>query len=179
MTEGQTKLVRVLVTLAVLATIGAIGWHWWNNYTFSDKYDLEFSGKYFRVTGMHTGTFELYLDITSHYSFPVTINGYDITVRANGTQIARMTTGSSYVPQPILPRQKSRITLHSDFDPASMAKTILNRDFLAGVFASKTDTQITFSGTASMRAIGVDVDNVDLGDITMPLSDLLPSTIPS
>lgn len=164
---------RAVITVAIIGAIAYFGYQWWKNYEF--KFDYKASGRYFRINGLHDGGFEFYIDITSHYSFDITITSYDIMIQVNGKDLIEMKSPASYVPQKLTPEKPSRLTLSSTFDPAVLAKSIFDLNFLKSLATSKTDTKITFIGTVSVNAGNLINFNSFPIDITYTLAELLPA----
>ena len=159
---------RIIITVSVLGALAYLGYTWWKKYSFTDKFEIKPSGHYFRINGLHSGEFEIYLDVTSKYPFNVNVTGYNLNVMVNGTQISNLRSG---IIQTLISNTPSRLTLKANFDPAVLVKNVFDLSFLRSLIADKMNTKITIQGTISISAKNIAVNDLPM-DMTMTLAEL-------
>lgn len=161
---------RILTTALILGGLGYLGWRWWKNYSFSDKYAIALKGRAFKITGFHSGNYAFLLSITNKFGFDVTLVGYNLTISVNGNKI---TTASSSAKVNFPNNQATEVYVSGTFDPLGSLKTLANLQALQSYFASPQSVKINVSGYTTIDVKGIDV-NIPV-NIDSTLADYLPT----
>lgn len=166
------KKTWIVVSLVTLAVGGYLAYRWWENYSFSDKFDIKLIGQKIRVVQLTNIEIEMFLDVYSRLPVNVVIDSYDLNVLINNEQIVNI---KSDVPQPLLSETNNRIVLRKIFSPLNrQGKGIAVGQFMKNILKSNVNTIVNVKGEISLStpAGGIEIKNLPV-DATATLGEFL------
>jgi hypothetical protein len=148
---------------------GVLGYFWFKNYSFSDKFLVKANGHYLKFNLFAPAQLEIYLDITSKLPVDVTIKGYNLDLFINENMIKNVESSQN---QKLVKNEASRIVISTTFSPLKLTKNVANISILKEIISKPLQNYVQIKGSIDVEAVGLNFNKLPI-DIKITLADFL------